>query len=234
MSVRRRLASLTAVTTAALVLSGCSVLESLGLGSAEETVIEETVTEIVDGIQEGNPDETGAVDDPSGLAVPTCDTLFSEAQTARLQNAGRINQGDTSEGDYGWGTTNLELVSVLKDARRDLRVSCTWPLPASESVSVTSVAIIGGDAEAEIRGVLAGTSATQRTVGGGDLWDIEKTTSEVSPDFIATESHFITQVPCPSSLADTRCAVWVTTNYAFGAAEDLTIDAATTLGIFTN
>ncbi len=234
MPVRRRLAALTAVTAAALVVSGCSVLEGLGFGSAQEAIVEETITEVVDGIQDGSTNGTETPVESSGLAVPTCDSMFSVAQTATLQNAGRTNEGDTSAGDVGWGTTNPVLVPVLKNVRRDLRISCTWYLPPTESVSVTSVAIIGGDTETEIRGLLAATAATQQTIGGGALWTIDSTTSVQSPEFIATESHFITEVTCPSSLADTRCAVWVTTNYTFGDAKALTIDAATTLGIYTN
>jgi hypothetical protein len=233
-SLGHRLAALTVVTAATLVVSGCSILEGLGFGSSDEAVVEETITEVVEGIQDGTTDGTATPGESSGLAVPTCDSMFSTAQKATLQNAGRTNVGDTSEGDFGWGTTNKELVPVLRDVRRDLRISCTWYLPASESVSVTSVAIIGGDTETEVRGLLQATTATQQTIGGGALWTIDSTTSDESPEFIATESHFITEVPCPSSLADTRCAVWVTTNYAFGDAKTLTIDAATTLGIYTN
>lgn len=234
MSLSTRFASLALMTGAALVLSGCSVLEGLGLGSSEETAIEETVTEVVEGLDNGDADAAQSAEESAGLAVPTCDSLYSTELTATLQNAGRTNDGDTSEGDFGWGTTNVDLVSVLKNVRRDLRVSCTWYLPASESASVTSVAIIGGDAESDIRGFLQEVSSSTTDIGGGTLWNIDSTTSDVSPDFIATESHFVTEVPCPSSLADTSCAVWVTTNYSFGEAETLTVDAATQLGVYTN
>lgn len=233
MSMFRRFASLALITGAALVVSGCSVLESLGLGGADEAAIEETITEVVDGIQEGSTEGEPTAEESAGLAVPTCDSMFSTEQTATLQNAGLTNDGDTSEGDYGWGSTNLDLVGVLKEIRRDLRVSCTWYLPASESASVTSVSIIGGDAEAEVRAFLAETTATSREIGGGTLWNIDSTTSDISPEFTATESHFVAEVPCPSSLADTRCAVWVATNYSFGEASDLTVDAATTLGVYS-
>jgi hypothetical protein len=80
-----------------------------------------------------------------GLTVPTCDTLYSADLTTQLLEELRSNFGDTSEGNVGYGTTNQDLVPLLTGVRNDLRISCTWYLPASESVSVTSVAIVSGD-----------------------------------------------------------------------------------------
>ena len=65
--------------------------------------------------------------------------MYSPELTATLLEELRTNVGDTSEGDFGYGTTNQELIPQLKNVRTDLRISCTWYLPASESVSVTSV-----------------------------------------------------------------------------------------------
>jgi hypothetical protein len=140
--------------------------------------------------------------------------------------------GDTSEGDFGYGTTNPELVSLLKNVRSDLRISCTWYLPASESVSVTSLAVVIPEDAAAITAALGSTGATQQETGGGVLWLIDSTTSDESADFIATEAHFLASVPCPSSLAETSCTAWVSTNYAFGQAETLTLDAAKNLDVF--
>lgn len=224
MSVRRRLSSLSLVATAALVLTGCALFGGTEGEVEEEILAGETTTDQSAG---ENPEGTT----PSGIAVPTCDTIYSQTQTSALLGEVRVNIGETSEGDFGYGTTNRELVSVLKNVRRDLRISCTWYLPASESVSVTSVAIVSGDIETDVNRVLAASGATKEDLAGGVLWTFDSTSSNESPDFIATEAHFVTPVPCPSSLADTTCALWVSSNYAFGSARTLTLDAATQLGV---
>jgi hypothetical protein len=97
---------------------------------------------------------------------------------------------------------------------------------------VTSLAVVIPEGAAAITAALASTGATQQETGGGVLWTIDSTTSDVSSDFIATEAHFLASVPCPSSLAETSCTAWVSTNYAFGQAETLTLDAAKNLDVF--
>jgi hypothetical protein len=222
------------LAASALFLSGCSALETVGLAPESEPVVsEEGVSpETEAGETPAEGEETPAAPTTADIAVPTCDTLYSAETVTALLNEVRVNQGDTSDGDYGFGTINRDLVSVLKSVRPDLRVSCTWYLPASESVSVTSVAIIGAEQIANVNRTLGASGATQSEAGGGILWKIDSATTENSPDYIATESHFVVGVPCPSSLAETQCAAWVSTNYSFGQAEALTIDAATTLGVY--
>jgi hypothetical protein len=134
----------------------------------------------------------------------------------------------------GYGTTNQDLVPLLTGVRSDLRISCTWYLPASESVSVTSVAIVSGEVLDDVAGVLQGVGAGSAEAGGGTLFTIDSATSDESPDYIATEAHFLVDVPCPASLAEDSCGAWVTTNYAFGQAQPLTLDAARTLGVYSN
>jgi len=146
----------------------------------------------------------------------------------------RSNFGDTSEGNVGYGTTNQDLVPLLTSVRSDLRISCTWYLPASESVSVTSVAIVSGEVLDDVAGVLQGVGAGSAEAGGGTLFTIDSATSDESPDYIATEAHFLVDIPCPASLAEDSCGAWVTTNYAFGQAQPLTLDAAGTLGVYSN
>lgn len=218
----------------ALALSGCSVLEGLGIGTGAETPSDETV------VPESDPglmDDDTTDDAPAlgaGVVLPTCDTLYSSAQNTALLDQVRVNIGDTSDGDFGYGTTNRELVGLLKSVRGDLRLSCTWYLPASESVSVTSVAILDPEVAASVNRVLTDTGAVKTTEGGGTLWNIASTTSDESSEYIATESHFLAPVPCPASLAETTCIGWFTTNYSFGQAENLTVDAARKLGVYTN
>lgn len=223
-----KLGSIAATTVIALTLAGCSVIEDW-LGGAAQEIIEEAVTESVS--PEGSPATDSATPGQTGLAVPTCDAIYSQALNQALLDQVRVSRGETSEGNFGYGTVNPELVSLLKNVRRDLRISCTWYLPASESVSVTSVAIISGETESNVVRILAASGAAQENVGGGVMWTIDETTSDISTEYIATEAHFLNEVPCPSSLAETRCAAWVSTNYAFGQARVLTLDAVTQWGV---
>ena len=225
----KTLTPIAVLVASAAVLSGCSVLEDWGLLPASESVVEEVAPSDDASTAEGE-DAPDALD--TGFVIPTCDGLFSATQTSALIDQSRVNMGDTSEGDFGYGTTNPELVSLLKNVRSDLRISCTWYLPASESVSVTSLAVVIPEGAAAITAALASTGATQQETGGGVLWTIDSTTSDESSDFIATEAHFLASVPCPSSLAETSCTAWVSTNYAFGQAETLTLDAAKNLDVF--
>ena len=226
----KRLMPLSALVGSAVLLSGCSVLQDWGVLPAVESVVEDIAT----------PDEDAApteleealTPEDTGFVIPTCDELFSAGQTGALIEQERVNMGDTSEGDYGYGTTNPELVGLLKNVRTDLRISCTWYLPASESGSVTSLAVVNPDEAAAVSAALESLGATQQETGGGVLWNIDSTTSDESADYLATEAHFLASVLCPSSLAETSCTAWVSTNYAFGQAETLTLDAAKNREVF--
>lgn len=223
----RTLTPIAVILAGAAVLSGCSVLEDWGVLPASESVVEEIAPTEEMPVAEG---EAAPGTEDTGFVVPTCDALFSAGQTTALVDQARVSMGDTSEGDFGYGTTNPELVSLLRNVRSDLRISCTWYLPASESVSVTSVAVVIPENVTAITAALASSGATEQETGGGVLWIIDSTTSDESADFIATEAHFLAPVPCPSSLAETSCTAWVSTNYAYGKAETLTLDAAKNLG----
>lgn len=227
----RRFVSISALSVIALGLSSCSVLEDLGLWESNPAVIDEAPAEPAPeaGMESGTATPTPGT---TGITVPACDALYSPEQTQELLDQERVGLGDTSEGNYGYGSTNQDLVALLKGVRQDLRISCTWYLPASESVSVTSVSIIGSETEGEVKAALATANAVQEAAGSGDLWIIDEAYSEEAGDYIATEAHYVAEVPCPSSLADTRCAVWITTNYAFGQARTLTVDAATQMDVY--
>ena len=217
---------------AALTLSGCAALDSLGMGSPEDPAeVAPTSEEVVDDAPAADADVVEPEAVVTELAPPACDDLFSAAQVAALVDQERISIGDTSEGVVGYGTTQTDLVSVLSSTRADVRVSCTWYLPASESVSVTSMAILGADAATSVAEVLTSLESNRSTLGGATLWEIPQAASGESPDFIATESHLLIETPCPSSLAEESCSVWITTNYTFGDATPLTRDAATHLGL---
>jgi hypothetical protein len=223
-----------------LGLSGCSVLEDWGiLNSADSTTeesisAEETPATETESSSETTTEETEEEVVDEGLSVPTCETMYSADLSTTLLEELRTNVGDTSEGDFGYGTTNQELIPLLKAVRSDLRISCTWYLPASESVSVTSVAIVSGEVLGDVTAVLRASGAGSAEAGGGTLYTFDSTTSDESLDYIATEAHFVVEVPCPASLAEETCGAWVSSNYAFGEAQPLTLDAARTLGVYTN
>lgn len=229
----RLLLSLSLCSAVVAGLGGCAVLERFGVDvSPDPALTADTPLDSPGSDAESSlADETLMEMAPEGLAVPGCDTLYSPELTAALVEQLRVNQGDTSEGAVGFGTTNSDLADLLSAVRFDLKISCTWYLPGSESVSVTSIAIVGGDTASSVESVLRILEATQSRNGAGILWDLEKPASQESPDFIATEAHFLVDTPCPSSLAEATCAVWVSTNYTFGQAQTLTVDAATQMGI---
>ena len=241
MSPRARVFAPFALASAVVLgLSGCSVLEDWGVLNSADSAAEDAANPdaTLESDTESTPDASGdgaeAEVADEGLSVPTCETLYSPELTATLLEELRTNVGDTSEGDFGYGTTNQELVPLLKNVRSDLRISCTWYLPASESVSVTSVAILSGDVAREVTGILRTSTAGSAEAGGGMLYTFDSTTSDESPDYIATEAHFVVDVPCPASVAEESCSAWVTTNYAFGKAQPLTLDAARTLGVYSD
>jgi len=233
MRVKRTLLPLSLMSAAILVLPACSVLEDWGLVEASS----EQATEMVEEAPMENPEtpEQEAVNPAEeGLVIPDCENLYSSELTTALQNEVRVNFGNTSEGDFGYGTTNLDLVKILQNTRSDLTVSCTWVLQASESASVTSVAIVTSDVERDIRGFLESAGGSGETTNGGFIWSVESPLSEVSPDIDATEVHYLADIACPASVADPECVVWVTTNYSFGEARVLTLDAAAKLGATSN
>ncbi len=228
----RSVLTLTFLGSLVVGLGGCSVLDSLGLGTPSGPVATEEVpveTPTPEGVAEA-PENVSA-EEADGPKVPPCESLYSPAQTEALLGELRVNMGDTSEGVVGFGTTNPELVAILSAVRGDVRTSCTWYLPASETVSVTSIAILGSNAAKSVSGLLNGLDTTRSSTGGGTLWDIAQASSGESPDFIATESHFVVDAPCPTTLAEETCAIWISTNYTFGAARILTLDAASHLGV---
>jgi hypothetical protein len=240
MSTRARFIAPFALASALMLgLSGCSVLEDWGVLNSADSSEEATDAAAEEGTESttdaptGEPEaQTEVVDE--GLTIPTCDTLYSADLNAKLLGESRTNVGDRSEGNVGYGTINQDLVPLLTSVRGDLRISCAWYLPASESVSITSVAIVSGDVLDDVAAVLRGVGAGSAETGGGTLFTIDSATADESPDYIATEAHFLVDVPCPASLAEDSCGAWVTTNYAFGKAQPLTLDAARTLGVYSN
>jgi hypothetical protein len=218
----------------ALSLSACQALDSLvsGLGDQEAETVDQTV-ETTDSTVEDAPAETTEAETaevtPERGPVPSCDAMYSDAQVVAFTEEGRVSEGDISADGYGYGTTNPDLVAVLAGVRNDLRISCTWYLPPEFS-STTSMAILSTEAMAAVEGLLGEVADSQTALGGGQLWKLESSSSNISGEYIANESHYIVDTPCPSSLAETSCKLWVGSTNSAGSSEELTRDAATVFG----
>lgn len=218
----------------ALSLSACQALDSLvgGLGDQEAETVDQAA-ETTDSTVEDAPAETTEAETaevtPERGPVPSCDAMYSDAQVVAFTEEGRVSEGDISADGYGYGTTNPDLVAVLAGVRNDLRISCTWYLPPEFS-STTSMAILSTEAMAAVEGLLGEVADSQTALGGGQLWKLESSSSNISGEYIANESHYIVDTPCPSSLAETSCQLWVGSTNSAGSSEELTRDAATVFG----
>lgn len=228
----------------ALVLSGCQSIQGVidsvtgeqstdpaeSADSVETDSTEESSTEVAPDapeVEENTEEETTA---PSvEAAVPSCSSLYSDAQTVAFEQEGRQPEGDISQDGYGYGTTNQDLIALLEGVRSYLRVSCTWYLPPEFS-STTSVAVLSTEEMGVVEDILSPAADSQTTLGAGSLWNIESSSSNISGEYTANESHFITQTPCPESLAATNCSVWFTSTNSSGSSEELTRDAAIVFG----
>jgi hypothetical protein len=234
MRLGRKLLPISLLATTALVLSGCSVLEDWGLISPSAEVVELTPESTPDPSGEAGETATTPETADGGFTLPPCETLYSSEQNTALLDAGMFPFGETSEGDFGYGTTNLDLVKILQGIRTDLRISCTWVLQPGESASVTSAAVITADVNRDVRGFLTSGGGSAEEIGGGFAWTVDSPLSEVSPDLEVTEVHYLASITCPASVADEECFLWVSTNYTFGDARVLTLDAAGNLGAVRN
>ncbi|MBX9471203.1 hypothetical protein [Microcella sp.] len=149
---------------------------------------------------------------PEPIVLPGCDDIYSPALVAALEGEGRTSEGDVSTpGGGGWGTFDVGIETIL--AAIDARVSCTWILPASESGSTTSIAVLDGVSRTALIAALAGAGFTASTTPSGDLY-----TLAVEEEFITyTEAHLLTS------------DLWFGSAYSFGDATVLTLDAAAEL-----
>jgi hypothetical protein len=190
-----------------------------------ETELDDVTTGEEEPAAEGAPEVVAEED-----VVPDCTTIYSAGLQAAFAEEGRELIGDRSGSGYGWGSVNDDLVKILQETRSDLRVSCTWYLPASESGSTTTIAIFASELLPDIEAALTQESASVDNLGGGQLWKLDQTSSNLSGDFDANESHFLVSTTCPASLAEPECTLWVASTFSSGSSERLTRDAAETLG----
>ena len=237
---RRRLSGLTALIVAGFTLSGCATVEGLvgDVGSlfgqdepavtdSAETPDSETApsadTEVVE-------QEAAETDAPAVVAaVPACPDMYSAEQKSAFESEGRQPEGDRSGEGYNYGTTNQELIAVLEAVRDDLSVSCTWYLPP-EFGSTTTIAVLATERLTDVQTTLSGVADAEVPLGSGTLWTLDSSSSNISGEYIANEAHFIAPTPCPQSLAETDCSVWITSTNSAGSSADLTRDAAAVFG----
>jgi hypothetical protein len=232
MRLGRNLLPLSLISATVLFLPACSVLEDWGViapSTSSSEIIDEEITAVE------VPEGVAPVPSEEGFSLPGCDNLYSTSLNTVLLDEVRVNLGDTSEGDYGYGTTQGDLVKILQNVRSDLKLSCTWNLQASgESASVTSAAVITSEVERDVRRFLTSSGGTGEDIGGGYVWTVESPLSQISPDVEVTEVHYLAAITCPALVSDQECVLWVSTNYSFGEARELTLDAAENLGAFSN
>ena len=210
-----------------LALSSCSVIDQL-VGETPEVQQEEVVDE-GSAVDEAPVEETPEVAAEEDV-VPDCDTMYSTGILSAFDDEGRqLSRQDPAAG-YGWGSVNQDLVKILQDVRSDLKVSCTWYLPASESGSTTTVAIISSEFLPDIEEALRADSGARESLGEGTLWKMDQTSSNISGEFDANETHFLVSTTCPASLAEPECTLWIASTFSFGSSERLTRDAAEVLG----
>ncbi len=237
---RRRVSGLAALVVAGFTLSGCATVEGLVgdvsalFGQDEQSTTDaadssQTDTDAADGT-DVTEQEAAKTDSPTVVAaVPECPDMFSAEQRSAFESEGRQPEGDRSGEGYNYGTTNQDLITVLEAVRDDLSVSCTWYLPP-EFGSTTTIAVVATERVGDVQTTLSAIADSEAPLGDGTLWTLDSSSSNISGEYIANETHFIAPTPCPQSLAETDCSVWITSTNSAGSSEELTRDAATVFG----
>jgi hypothetical protein len=210
-----------------LTLSSCSVFDQL-VGETPEAEQTELIDE-VDTAEQAPVEEAPEVVAEEDV-VPECATMYSTGVISAFADQGRELIPQDPQAGYGWGSVNQELVRILQDVRSDLKVSCTWYLPASESGSTTTVAIISSEFLPDIESALRAEQGSRESLGEGSLWKVDQTSSNISGEFDANETHYLVSTTCPASLAEPECTLWIASTFSFGSSERLTRDAAEMLG----
>jgi hypothetical protein len=214
--------------TGVLALSSCSVIDNLvGEPAPVEQSEDQDSNSGAESTDTPDVDDTVAVEED---VVPDCTSMYSDSVESAFTEDGRLLLDDQSGSGYGWGSVNPALVKILEAVRQDLRVSCTWFKPPGESGSTTTIAIIASDIVPDIEEALRADAGTSEALGEGTLWKLDQTSSNISGEFDANETHFLVTTGCPASLAEPECTLWISTSFSFGSSERLTRDAAEVLG----
>jgi hypothetical protein len=221
------------VVFAAATLAGVLTLSSCGV--IDQLVGETPEVEQVDVVEEVETSEEAPVEEaPETVAeedvVPDCDTMYSAGVLAAFAEQNRALVPQEPSAGYGWGSVNDDLILIMQNVRSDLKVSCTWYQPASESGSTTTVAIIASELVPDIEAALRADQGARESLGEGTLWKLDQTSSSISGEFDANETHYLVSTSCPASLAEPECTLWIASTFSFGSSERLTRDAAEVLG----
>ncbi len=212
-----------------LTLSSCSVVDQL-VGEPPEVEQVDEVDEVATTDEVGTTDEATVEQVAEEDVVPDCDTIYSAGVMSAFADQGRELIPQDPAAGYGWGSVNQDLVKILQEVRSDLTVSCTWYMPPGESSSTTTVSIISAEFTPDIESALRVADGVREPLGEGTLWKLDQTSSNISGEFDANETHFLVSTTCPASLAEPECTLWIASTFSFGSSERLTRDAAEVLG----
>jgi hypothetical protein len=181
------------------LLVPAALIVALAAGCAPTPVTAPTATPSETAAPSSTPTPTA-----EPIALPDCDTIYSDAVVASLTGEGRSPLGDVSgPGMGGWGTADDSIEAILSAIPE--RVSCTWVLPATESGSTTSIARL----DEATRTTLIDAFTAAGYVVDGTLFEIE-VDSEIGS---YNETHI---------LAD---GFWVGSYFSGGDSATLTGDA---------
>ncbi len=176
-----------------LALSGCAPeTEPAAAPSVEPTASEPS--------ESSEPTEPA----PEPIVLPGCDDIYTPAMVETLISESRVRDAD---GTVSRGSLDDGISAIFDEL--DETVSCGWYLPASESGSTTTIAIIDDAARSELEAAFAAGGFSAATTADGELYSIR-----VEEEFITyEESHLLFD------------GVWIGTLYVGGSAEPLTINA---------
>ncbi|TAL41858.1 MAG: hypothetical protein EPN91_09710 [Salinibacterium sp.] len=104
---------------------------------------------------------------PAALVLPTCNTLFTDAQVTELMGDNMQAMGDISPEGATYGSTVPELQSLIAAAPDEF--NCSWIIPASERGLTLS--IIPADAATRAQVIDALAPATGTVDGSARFFD---------------------------------------------------------------
>jgi len=95
---------------------------------------------------------------PASLVLPTCDTLFTDAQVAELMGDDMQAMGDISPEGAVYGSTVEDLQSLIATTPGEF--NCSWIIPASERGLTVSFVPADDEKRAQVVDALAPATGT--------------------------------------------------------------------------
>jgi hypothetical protein len=142
------------------------------------------------------------------LVLPTCDTLFTDAEVSALMGDGMDGMGDISPGGAAYGSSVPELEQLIIADSNEF--NCTWVLPASERGLTLSFVPANDATRVDVTGLLVPLVGT--TDGSAVFYD-----SATGGDHPYTEAHAV-GVP--------GVELWISVNDGFGTKASEIVHAA--------